>query len=127
MFRFVNGLSWLHRDVSAGYSSVLPKSEAALVMTLKLNGYSTAQFGKCHEVPVWQTSPLGPFDQWPTGGGFEYFYGFHRRRDQPVVSSHLRGHDADGAGQDPRGGLPLHRGHDEQGNRVDSTAESVDA
>jgi arylsulfatase len=46
-------------------------------MTLKLNGYSTAQFGKCHEVPVWQTSPLGPFDQWPTGGGgFEYFYGF---------------------------------------------------
>ncbi len=46
-------------------------------MTLKLNGYSTAQFGKCHEVPAWQTSPLGPFDQWPTGGGgFEYFYGF---------------------------------------------------
>jgi arylsulfatase len=46
-------------------------------MTLKLNGYSTAQFGKCHEVPVWQVSPMGPFDQWPTGGGgFEYFYGF---------------------------------------------------
>jgi arylsulfatase A-like enzyme len=46
-------------------------------MTLKLNGYSTAQFGKCHEVPVWQTSPMGPFDSWPTGGGgFEYFYGF---------------------------------------------------
>jgi hypothetical protein len=46
-------------------------------MTLKLNGYSTAQFGKCHEIPVWQTSPMGPFDQWPTGGGgFEYFYGF---------------------------------------------------
>jgi arylsulfatase A-like enzyme len=60
-----------------GYSSVLPKSKAPLAMTLKLNGYSTAQFGKCHEVPVWQTSPLGPFDQWPTGGGgFEYFYGF---------------------------------------------------
>ncbi len=60
-----------------GYSSVLPKSKAPLPMTLKLNGYSTAQFGKCHEVPVWQTSPVGPFDQWPTGGGgFEYFYGF---------------------------------------------------
>ncbi len=55
----------------------LPKNKAPLAMTLKLNGYSTAQFGKCHEVPVWQTSPLGPFDQWPTGGGgFEYFYGF---------------------------------------------------
>ena len=60
-----------------GYTSVLPKNKAPLPMTLKLNGYSTAQFGKCHEVPVWQTSPLGPFDQWPTGGGgFEYFYGF---------------------------------------------------
>ncbi|HEX6995134.1 MAG TPA: arylsulfatase [Gammaproteobacteria bacterium] len=60
-----------------GYSSVLPNTMAPLAKTLKLNGYSTAQFGKCHEVPVWQTSPVGPFDQWPTGGGgFEYFYGF---------------------------------------------------
>jgi arylsulfatase A-like enzyme len=60
-----------------GYSSVLPKNKAPLAMTLKLNGYATAQFGKCHEVPVWETSPMGPFDQWPTGGGgFEYFYGF---------------------------------------------------
>jgi len=60
-----------------GYSSVLPNSCAPLARTLQLNGYSTAQFGKCHEVPVWQTSPVGPFDSWPTGGGgFEYFYGF---------------------------------------------------
>src|SRR6266436_2773813 len=60
-----------------GYTSILPRSKAPVPMTLKLNGYSTAQFGKCHEVPVWQTSPMGPFDQWPTGGGgFEYFYGF---------------------------------------------------
>src|SRR6266536_2085817 len=60
-----------------GYTSVLPKNKAPLAETLTLNGYSTAQFGKCHEVPVWQTSPMGPFDQWPTGGGgFEYFYGF---------------------------------------------------
>jgi len=60
-----------------GYSSVLPNTKAPLPLTLKLNGYSTAQFGKCHEVPVWQTSPAGPFNAWPTGGGgFEYFYGF---------------------------------------------------
>ena len=60
-----------------GYTSIRPNSCAPLAMTLKLNGYATAQFGKCHEVPVWQTSPMGPFDAWPTGGGgFEYFYGF---------------------------------------------------
>jgi arylsulfatase A-like enzyme len=60
-----------------GYSSVLPKNKSPLAEILKLNGYSTAQFGKCHEVPVWETSPMGPFNQWPTGGGgFEYFYGF---------------------------------------------------
>ncbi len=60
-----------------GNSSLRPNTKAPLPMTLKLNGYSTAQFGKCHEVPVWQTSPLGPFDAWPSGGGgFETFYGF---------------------------------------------------
>jgi arylsulfatase A-like enzyme len=60
-----------------GYNSIRPNTCAPLAETLKLNGYSTAQFGKCHEVPVWQTSPMGPFDAWPTGGGgFEYFYGF---------------------------------------------------
>ena len=60
-----------------GYNSLRPKSAAPLAETLKLNGYSTAQFGKCHEVPPWQTSPMGPFDAWPSGGGgFEYFYGF---------------------------------------------------
>jgi arylsulfatase A-like enzyme len=62
---------------SPGYSSILPNNCSPLARTLKLNGYATAQFGKCHEVPVWQTSPAGPFDAWPTGGGgFEYFYGF---------------------------------------------------
>jgi arylsulfatase A-like enzyme len=59
-----------------GYSSIRPKAAAPLAEMLKLNGYSTAQFGKCHEVPVWETSPMGPFDQWPTGSGFEHFYGF---------------------------------------------------
>jgi arylsulfatase len=60
-----------------GYNSILPNTISPLARTLKLNGYATAQFGKCHEVPVWQTSPIGPFDAWPTGGGgFEYFYGF---------------------------------------------------
>ncbi len=59
-----------------GYNSMRPNTAAPLAEILKLNGYSTAQFGKCHEVPVWHTSPMGPFDLWPTGSGFEYFYGF---------------------------------------------------
>jgi arylsulfatase A-like enzyme len=59
-----------------GYNSIRPNTCAPLAEILKLNGYSTAQFGKCHEVPVWQTSPMGPFHAWPTGSGFEYFYGF---------------------------------------------------
>jgi arylsulfatase A-like enzyme len=59
-----------------GYSSIRPKDKAPIAETLRLNGYSTAQFGKCHEVPVWEVSPAGPFGQWPTGSGFEYFYGF---------------------------------------------------
>jgi arylsulfatase A-like enzyme len=59
-----------------GYDSRRPNTCAPLAEILKLNGYSTAQFGKCHEVPVWETSPMGPFDNWPTGSGFEYFYGF---------------------------------------------------
>jgi arylsulfatase len=60
-----------------GYNSLRPNTKAPLPEILKLNGYATAQFGKCHEVPTWQTGPTGPFDQWPTGGGgFEYFYGF---------------------------------------------------
>ena len=55
-----------------GNNSLRPNTKAPLAMTLKLNGYSTAQFGKCHEVPVWQSSPMGPFDAWPSaGGGFE--------------------------------------------------------
>jgi len=60
-----------------GSSGLRPNTKAALATTLKLNGYSTAQFGKCHEVPPWQSSPVGPFDAWPSGGGgFETFYGF---------------------------------------------------
>ena len=59
-----------------GYNSLRPNTCAPLAEILKLNGYSTAQFGKCHEVPVFESSPIGPFHHWPTGSGFEHFYGF---------------------------------------------------
>jgi len=60
-----------------GYNSLRPNTMAPLAEILRLNGYSTSQFGKCHEVPVWETSPMGPFDHWPSpGNGMEHFYGF---------------------------------------------------
>ena len=59
-----------------GYTSIIPKSAATVAATLQFNGYSTAWFGKNHNVPDWEQSPAGPFDHWPTGMGFDYFYGF---------------------------------------------------
>ena len=59
-----------------GYDTITgPESEHG-AMTLKLNGYSTAWFGKNHNVPIWTAAPTGPFDQFPVGHGYEYFYGF---------------------------------------------------
>lgn len=59
-----------------GYTSSIPNTAANIAKVLKYNGYSTAHFGKCHEIPTWETSPVGPFDHWPTQNGFEKFYGF---------------------------------------------------
>ena len=59
-----------------GYNSMIPKSAATLPQVLRANGYATAMFGKGHVTPEWETSPSGPFDRWPTGLGFDYFYGF---------------------------------------------------
>ncbi|WP_312168666.1 arylsulfatase [Microbacterium sp.] len=61
---------------SPGYRSTRPNSAVPLPEILRQNGYNTAQFGKCHEVPVWETGPTGPFDHWPAFSGFERFYGF---------------------------------------------------
>ena len=59
-----------------GYDSVMPKSAGTIGEILRQNGYNTAWFGKNHNVPGWQSSAAGPFGLWPTGLGFEYFYGF---------------------------------------------------
>jgi arylsulfatase A-like enzyme len=59
-----------------GYNSLWPKSTASIAEVLKDNGYSTAAFGKWHNTPTWQVSPAGPYDRWPTGLGFQHFYGF---------------------------------------------------
>jgi len=59
-----------------GYNSLMPKSNGTFAEVLRQNGYNTAWYGKNHNVPDWQSSQAGPFDLWPTGLGFEYFYGF---------------------------------------------------
>jgi arylsulfatase len=59
-----------------GYDSIITKDKATIGRILKDNGYCTAWFGKDHNTPAFQASQAGPFDQWPIGMGFEYFYGF---------------------------------------------------
>ena len=59
-----------------GYTAVRPQSITPMAEVLRQNGYNTAQFGKCHEVPPWEISNNGPQDRWPTHSGFEKFYGF---------------------------------------------------
>ena len=59
-----------------GYSGLIPQATASVAEVLHQNGYATGWWGKNHNVPDNQTSPAGPFDRWPTGMGFDYFYGF---------------------------------------------------
>ena len=59
-----------------GYNSIIAKDKATVGRILLDNGYSTSWFGKNHNTPAFAASQVGPFDQWPTGMGFEYFYGF---------------------------------------------------
>lgn len=59
------------------YNTMIPLSTATVGEVLKDNGYSTWWYGKNHNTPDWETSVAGPFDRWPTGMGFDYFYGFN--------------------------------------------------
>ncbi|WP_235829551.1 sulfatase-like hydrolase/transferase, partial [Croceicoccus estronivorus] len=63
-------------DSRPGYSGFHAKDTATIAEILRENGYSTAAFGKWHQTPDWEVSQSGPFDRWPTGEGFEKFYGF---------------------------------------------------
>jgi len=59
-----------------GYTGVIPRTSATIAEVLRYYGYKTAAFGKWHNTPADQTTAMGPFDRWPTGHGFDYFYGF---------------------------------------------------
>ncbi|WP_336980775.1 arylsulfatase [Altererythrobacter fulvus] len=71
-------------DIAAGtpaYDSVWKPETASIARILQSNGYSTAAFGKWHNTPRWEVSAAGPFDRWPTGLGFDHFYGFQGGED----------------------------------------------
>ncbi|WOK35901.1 arylsulfatase [Sphingomonas sp. C3-2] len=76
-----------------GYDGRWPENAACVAQTLRLNNYNTAAFGKWHNTPDFETSPAGPFDRWPTGHGFEYFYGFQggetNNWDPPLIENTL--------------------------------------
>jgi arylsulfatase len=75
----VNNMGFITEFATAfpGQTGQIPNSVAPLAEMLRLNGYSTAAFGKWHELATWETSISGPYDRWPTvGGGFDKFYGF---------------------------------------------------
>lgn len=59
-----------------GYTGIIPNSAGTIAQILRQYGYATAWFGKNHNTPDWETSMNGPFDRWPSGYGFDYFYGF---------------------------------------------------
>jgi arylsulfatase A-like enzyme len=60
-----------------GYTGIIPRSAGTVSEILRQNGYATAWIGKNHNTPAWETSEVGPFDHWPSGLGFDYFYGFN--------------------------------------------------
>src|SRR4029078_12329608 len=86
-----------------GYDAIITKDTATAGEILRQNGYATSWFGKDHNVPGWVGTQSGPFDQWPTGMGFEYFYGFIgggcrqrctvlfrlKKQNQPIVSQYV--------------------------------------
>jgi arylsulfatase A-like enzyme len=59
------------------YNNMIPRETSGMGSIFKYNGYDTSWFGKNHNTPDWETSVVGPFDRWPTGMGFDYFYGFN--------------------------------------------------
>ena len=99
---------------------IIPRSTALVSEILRDNGYATAMFGKWHNTPEPDISPAGPFDRWPTGLGFDYFYGFNQGETHQYYPTLYRNTIAGAAAEVARAGLPLHRGHDRRGHRLDA-------
>ena len=103
-----------------GYTGIIPRSTALVSEVLRDNGYATGMFGKWHNTPEPDISPAGPFDRWPTGLGFDYFYGFNQGETHQYYPTIYR--NTTWVPQPKIAGtrISFHRGHDRRGNRVDS-------
>ena len=106
--RFGNGQIAEFANDWDGYSGRIPRSSALAPVVLKDYGYATAAWGKWHNTPADETTPAGPFENWPTGLGFEYFYGFWpaRRRNTSRICPQ---HDLCPAAEDSGRRLPPQR------------------
>ena len=102
---------------ASGRESVTP-----LAQILRLNGYSTAAFGKYHETPPWEVSVSGPFDRWPTGSGFDKFYGFIGGETNQWAPAIFDGVTRVEHRTTPE--LSLHDRHDEPGDQLGAARSS---
>ena len=108
-----------------GFSGIIPKSSATVAEVLKNYGYNTGAWGKWHNTPEEQITTKGPFDYWPTGYGFEYFYGFlagEASQYEPTLTRNTTA--VIRASQE---GLPPHRGHRRGRHQVAARAEGLRA
>ena len=105
-----------------GYNSVMGPESATIAAILKDNGYRTSWYGKNHNTPAFETSQAGPFDQWPTGMGFDLFLRLQRRRQQPVGADAHPQYHADHAIRRQSRVEPHHR-HGRRSHRLDEATE----
>ena len=92
-----------------GYSGRIPRSSALVAEVLKDYGYATGAWGKWHNTPAEETTAAGPFENWPTGLGFEYFYGFLAGEASQYEPNLVRNTTYVSAAKDRGGGLPPQR------------------
>ncbi len=110
-----------------GYSGHIPKSSALAAEVLKDYGYATAAWGKWHNTPAEETTPTGPFENWPTGLGFEYFYGFLAGEASQYEPNLVRNTTYVHPPKTPRGRLPSQRGSGGRRDRLAAQAQGLPA
>ena len=103
-----------------GYTGIIPRNTALVSEILRDNGYATAMFGKWHNTPEPDISPAGPFDRWPTGLGFDYFYGFNQGEADQYHPTLYRDTTLVAPPKTPEQGYHLTDRHDRRGDRLDA-------